>query len=136
MLFEFLVELLFFILQVFGEVILQYAFEIIVRLFSFLFSLIGLQLKAGHPVITTIIFVGLGLLAGKISLLIFPTLFIKPVWARILNLLLTPFFVATLTIYLGLWPKKLDEQKFPIETFACSFLFALSMTAMRFAFGV
>ncbi|MBI2088406.1 MAG: hypothetical protein HYT78_06625 [Deltaproteobacteria bacterium] len=77
----------------------------------------------------------LGGIAGVISLLFFPRLFIKPRWARWLNLILSPIAAGGAMSLIGAHRRKKGQSVIRLDSFAYGFLFALSMAMVRFVWG-
>jgi hypothetical protein len=74
-------------------------------------------------------------IAGLISLLFFPSLFIVSHLLQIVNLLVTPLAVSGLMYCLLLWRLRRGEKLVRLDHIVYSFVFALTMSAIRFAFA-
>jgi len=129
---EIVFEILFWILQVFGEFILQMVFEVIVE--------IGLQgLRESfrrpqvlHPWFAAICYLAFGALAGWVSLWFFPSPFIHSRLGRVANLVLTPLAAGGVMASIGAWRLRRGEELIRLDRFAYGHLFALAMGAIRF----
>jgi hypothetical protein len=128
---EILFELLY---QMFGELLLQIFFLFIVEVVS---PILGLVIKEKSINIWIAItgYVIFGVIAGLISLLFFPSLFIVSHLLQIVNLLVTPLAVSGLMYCLLLWRLRRGEKLVRLDHIVYSFVFALTMSAIRFAFA-
>ncbi len=133
--FEIIIQIVWWIIQFIGEVLLQAFFE-------FVAELIGRSVKEPfrrpepiHPGLAAVGYVVFGATAGGLSLWLLPTLFISAEWLRIANLILTPLVAGLLMERLGAWRKGRDQETIRLDTFAYGFLFALAMALVRFTWG-
>src|SRR2546427_13178425 len=69
----------------------------------------------------------LGAVCGALSLWLFPMLFIKVRWLRIVNLLVTPLAAGGIMAALGVWRRRRNEDLIRIDRFSYGFLFAFAM---------
>jgi len=128
------VEVLFEILFNFlGELLLQLVFEILVE--AGLHVLREPFRKTPHAAVAAIGYAIFGAAAGGISLLVVPRLFFHSEAGRIGNLLLAPIVAGLVMTGLGLWRTRREQDLIRLDRFACGYLFALAMAAVRFAFG-
>ena len=132
---EIVFELLFALLQVVGELLLQIIVEALVE-----FGLHGAResfrrAKPLHPLLAAIGYAMVGALAGAISLWIFPQLFIATPRLRIVNLLLTPVAAGAVMAAIGSWRRRREQELIRLDRFAYGFVFALAMTLVRFVWG-
>jgi hypothetical protein len=127
---EILFELVFHVLN---ELVIQVVFES--------FAEVGLRharkpsRKPPNPWLAAIGYVLLGAIAGFLSLLIFPTLFMPSHGARLANLLIAPVLAGGVMAALGAWRRRHDQELIRLDRFAYGYLFALAMAVVRFAFG-
>jgi hypothetical protein len=127
---EFFLEALF---QIVGEFLLQVLFEAIAELgFHSLKETIK---KSGNPLLSTIGFLLWGLLAGGISLLLFPRSFISNQTLRLLNLAVTPLATAEIMRQIGKLRAGRGQTLVGLDRFAYAFIFALAMASVRFTFA-
>jgi hypothetical protein len=130
-LFEVLLQLGWWLLQFFGEALLQAVGELIGRSVAEPFR----REKPINPWLAAIGYLIFGAAAGGLSLLFIPTLLISNTDLRMVNIILTPLLMGLLMSQLGQWRRKHDMTTIRLDTFLYGFLFALSMAAVRLAFG-
>jgi len=127
---EFILEVLF---ELFGEVILQLAFEFLARF--------GVPLltapfrRAAHPLVAGLGYAALGAVAGGLSLWLMPALFIRSHGLQVANVLVTPLLCAAVMSALGAWRRRRERQTVLLDRFAYSFIFAFAMALVRLRFG-
>jgi hypothetical protein len=124
---EFLLEALF---QIVGEFLLQILFEAVAEL-----GFHGLKetfKKSGNPVFSTIGFFVWGLIAGGISLLVFPHSFIGSRKLRLLNLVVTPLLVGEVMRQIGKLRERRGQSLVKLDRFFYAFAFALAMALIRY----
>lgn len=90
--------------------------------------------KTGRVVLTAIIYFGVGLIAGVISLLIFPRAFARSSTLPGISLVITPILGGLLMSYIAWFRVRTWDWTIRLETFAYGFLFAFAMTGLRFLF--
>ena len=122
-LFEILLEL---ILPLFAEILAELALHK-------LSSIPGMQ-KAGRVILTAIIYGGVGLVAGLISLLIFPKAFARNSTLPGISLVITPVLGGLLMSYIAWLRVRTWDWSIRLETFAYGYIFAFVMTLLRFYF--
>jgi hypothetical protein len=122
------------------EALVEVIAEVVIQVTVELLSEIGLRrirdavTKPVNPWISSIIYGLLGSLAGGISLLLFPSHFLKTPTARVLNLILAPVVAGAAMAALGAWRRRKGQSLIRLDTFAYGYLFALAMAGLRFAF--
>lgn len=127
---EILFELLF---EFVGELLLQVVFEAIAE--------VGLHRvrnplrKPPNPWLAAIGYAIFGAVAGGLSLLVFPALFMPSHGARLANLIVAPILAGAAMAALGAWRRRHDQDLIRLDRFAYGYIFALAMAAVRFAFG-
>jgi hypothetical protein len=132
---EILLEVLLAVIQLAAELMLQIALEALAEL--------GLRSvlepfrrpEPPHPVLALVGYAIFGALAGAISLWLFPTLFIKTGWLRVLNLVLTPLLAGAAMAAIGAWRRRRDEELIRLDRFTYGVTFALAMALVRFVWG-
>jgi hypothetical protein len=77
----------------------------------------------------------LGAAAGGLSLLVFPDLFMRTDLGRIGYLLLAPVAVGLTMCLVGALRERKHQELIRLDKFGYGYLFALSLAAVRFAFG-
>jgi hypothetical protein len=129
---EILVEILLWFLQIFGELILQLAFELIAEI-----GLQGLREpfrrpKPLHPWFAAVCYLAFGALAGWVSLWFFPSPFIQSHAGRLANLALTPLAAGGVMAAVGAWRLRRGKELIRLDRFVYGYLFALAMAVIRF----
>ena len=121
--FEFLLE---FILQISGEIFFEVAFKKV--------SAKRWEHEDLSATIAVLMYFGLGLITGWLSILIFPHSFIRSSRLHGISLIITPL-LAGLTMsgigWVRQWQGKLVIR---LDTFAYGFIFAFGMALVRFLF--
>ncbi|MES3024785.1 MAG: hypothetical protein V4857_24715 [Pseudomonadota bacterium] len=87
-----------------------------------------------NPWLAAIGYCILGAAAGALSLWLFPIPFIGSQAGRIANLIATPLAAGAVMAAMGAWRRRRGEELLRIDRFAYGFLFALSMTVVRFVY--
>ncbi|MEQ1630976.1 MAG: hypothetical protein ABL997_01290 [Planctomycetota bacterium] len=121
------------------EPLFEFLFEVVLQIvFEILFEL-GLR-SAKHadrtpsnPWLAALGYALVGAIAGGISCLLFPALFLSSSWARYANLLLTPIAAGAVMATLGAWRMRKEQRVLRIDRFAYAYLFALAMAVVRVA---
>lgn len=91
--------------------------------------------KTGRVVLTAIMYFGVGVVAGFISLLIFPKAFARSSALPGISLVVTPVLGGFLMSYIAWFRVRTWDWTIRLETFAYGFLFAFAMTLLRFYFA-
>ncbi|MFZ6721658.1 hypothetical protein [Undibacterium sp. Ji49W] len=120
-----------FIFEIFGEVLLQLLAEILTGFGGQVWN--KRQQGPVNPWLAALGYTVFGLVAGGISLLIFPHHFIHGALARLLNLLLMPVGIGILLALVGSW-RSGGSARSPMNRFVCAYLFALSMAIVRYVY--
>lgn len=127
---EIIFELLF---QLFGELILQVVFEVLAELGLHSFrSEKRKRLSLWWAIPGYIIF---GFLAGILSLIIFPNLFLTSRALQLVGVILLPVLAGFVMALLGAWRRRREQELIRLDRFAFGYLFALAMALVRFWFG-
>jgi hypothetical protein len=129
---ELFFELLFALLQVVGELLLQVILEALFELGLHSFGNWFHRPKPLHPSLAATGYAILGAVAGAISLWAFPQQFIAAVWLRNLNLVVTPVAAGAVMGVIGTWRRARHKEVIRLERFAYGFLFAFAMAVVRF----
>ncbi len=125
--------LLELLLEVFGELLLQVAAEVLFELG--LHSLAAPFRKPVNPYLASIGYVLFGAAAGALSLWAAPALFIASHAGRIVNVVMTPVIAGGVMVAIGAWRRRHDQQPVLLDRFAYGYLFALVMALVRLRFG-
>ena len=132
---EILFELLFEFLWLLAEAALQILFE---WGFGYLLRSAGDLFKEDRPVSRLLVsmgYVALGIVAGHISLRLFPNYLIRSTAGQWLNLLATPVLAGLAMAATGKWRIRKNQELIHMDRFTYGFLFALTMAIVRFKFA-
>ena len=77
---------------------------------------------------------GLGIVAGTLSIRLFPEMYLKVEWHRVLNLFLSPVIIGSLMALIGKIRARHDRPEVFLERFSYGALFAFAFAVMRFFF--
>ena len=132
---EIIFQVLLWIVQFVGELLLQAFGELIAELIGRSVKEPFRRPKPIHPWLAAIGYSIFGAIAGAISLWVLPSVFISALWLRIVNLIATPIVAGLMMERLGTWREKKDQKTIRLDTFAYGFIFALSMALVRFTWG-
>jgi hypothetical protein len=126
-------DLIVFVLQLLGEVLLQIFAEALLEV-----GLRGLATtlkRDGNPYLASIGYPLLGAIVGTVSLWPFPTLFIHSHAGRIANAVVTPVIAGATMAAIGTWRRAQGQRVILLDRFAYGYLFALAMALVRLKFG-
>ena len=124
------------------SILLEILLEFVVPLFAEFLAELALHKlrsmpsmrKTGRVVLTAIMYFGAGVVAGLISLLIFPKAFARSSALPGISLVITPILGGVLMSYIAWFRVRTWDWTIRLETFAYGFLFAFAMTLLRFYF--
>ena len=122
-----------FFIQFLVEVLLQIVFEVLAELG--LRSLVAPFRKPPEPWLATLGYVLFGLVAGALSLWMFPELFIQTPTMQLVGLILIPIAAGTAMAALGAWRRRRDQALIRLDRFVYGYVFALAMALVRAGFG-
>ena len=128
-------QILVWILQFFGELLLQIILEILAGMIGHGVKNPLSRLPPIPPWLAAVGYLMLGALAGALSLWLAPDVFIKAPWLRVMNLLLAPIAAGLIMGSIGSWRDKNDKDVVRIESFSYGFCFAFAMALVRFIWG-
>ena len=131
-----------FLLQVFGEALVQLVFRILAETLGFGKNA-ALHPAQVHPTQTNPIAatIGYGLaggLTGGLTLLVFPDAFVSAPTLRVINLFFGPVLVGLLMMMVGKRqpqiepPTKRRQDAIEVYRFTCGFVFAFAIALVRF----
>lgn len=128
---EFLFELVFqflleIILQVIGETLVETVFQ---KLWSALW-----MRKALGTALALMLYLGLGVITGWLSTLIFPQSFIRSSKLHGISLLITPLLAGLAMSGMGWIRRRQGKPVLQLDTFGYGFVFAFGMALIRFLF--
>jgi hypothetical protein len=122
------------IVELLGELLLQFVFEAVSQALAHLFGrrptwpVVGPWLAiAGYAL--------LGALCGALSVWLFPIFALPSAGVRVLNLVVTPVLVAAAVAWVGGWWRRRDDRTVRLDRFTYAYVFAFAMAAARFALG-
>jgi hypothetical protein len=128
---EFLLEIIFeffleFILQIIGEALIEVAFQ----------KLSGTPWarKALNTILALIMYFGLGVITGWLSILIFPHSFIRSSKLHGISLVITPLMAGLTMSGIGRIRRWQGKPVMRLDTFVYGFVFAFAMALIRFLF--
>lgn len=125
-------DLIFALLEIFGEFVLQFGVEILVGIASRRIRRLRVSMRRQGTVFSTVLFVLFGFMAGGLSLLVFPHPLFHPSKLHGVSLLLSPVMTGFVMSGLGRAVQRRGRIPARIESFACGFSFALGMALIRF----
>ena len=123
--FEFFLE---FIVQIIGEVFL----EVVVQKLS----PVPWDHKALNAILALIMYLGLGVIIGWLSILIFPHSFIRSSRLHGISLIITPLLAGLTMSGIGWLRERHGQPVIRLDTFAYGFIFAFGMALVRFLFAI
>jgi hypothetical protein len=132
---EIILQVLGWILQFFGELLIQLVLEAIAELIGHAVKEPFRRPRPVRPWVAAIGYLIFGAAAGGLSIWLLPDLFIKAQWLRVANLLLTPLAAGLIMEAIGSWRQRQEKEVLRLESFAYGFCFAFSMAVVRYAFG-
>jgi hypothetical protein len=122
-----------FVVEVFGELILQLVGEVLIELG--LRSVGAPFRRQVSPWLASLGYAVLGAAVGGLSLWVFAQHFTPlGIW-RILNLVVTPILVGLGMGLIGAWRRDRGEELIRIDRFFYGYLFALALALVRFYFA-
>ena len=131
---EFFLNLLVILAETIGEVFLEVFGEAIIAL---LLRAIGEPFVDSRPVNPLLAGVGyflLGLIAGGLSLLIFPHPLVRPSRVHGISLVVSPLVTGCLMSLIGAILRRHGKRTTQIESFGYGYVFAFGMALIRFFF--
>lgn len=119
------------------ELLFEFVFEVVLQIVSEVLVSAGQRRKTQgdrrtlSPWVAALGCIALGALAGWVSSLIFPRLFLTAPTARWANVALTPAAVGWAMAAMGRWRAQKGQAVARLERFAFAYLFALAMSIVR-----
>ena len=132
---EIVLQVLGWILQFLGELVLQVVFEAFAELLGHAVKEPFRHMNPVRPWLAATGYVFFGAAAGGLTVWLVPELFIKAPWLRVANLALTPLAAGLIMETIGSWRSRQDKELLRFESFAYGCCFAFAMAGVRFAFG-
>ncbi|KHS43198.1 MULTISPECIES: hypothetical protein [Novosphingobium] len=133
-----MIEVFDWTMEFFFEIFLQFFGEIIVQVLAELLAEFGIRSLADPvreprtPVYSMVGYTLWGLIAGAISLFLFPASAIRNPAFRTINLVVTPLVIAAIMAMLGRARNKRGQLLVRLDRFGYAYLFAFSMALVRF----
>lgn len=124
---EFLFEIVF---QFLGELLLQLVVELFVEMG--MRSLAQVFARKPSPRLALAGYTLWGVLAGGVSLIVFPHSAVRDPSLRLANLLVTPVLAGAAMMLLGRLREKKGKPLVRLDRFGYAFLFAFTMSLMRY----
>lgn len=132
---EIILQVLGWILQFFGELLLQVVFEAMAEFFGHAVKEPFRRPRPIQPWLAAVGYLLFGAAAGGVTVWLFPNLFIDARWLRVVNLLLTPLAAGFIMETIGAWRERREKDVLRLESFTYGFCFAFAMAVVRFVFG-
>ena len=120
-----------FLLQIFLEFLLQVVGGLITDVVLHALSRFIRSRRTLNALVTLIMYLGLGLFVGWLSILIFPKAFVRSSNLHGLSLLITPVLAGFTMSALGWIRLRQRKTLIRLETFSCGFIFAFAMALIR-----
>lgn len=132
---EILLQIVIWIVEVFGETVLQVLVELIAELFGQVIQRRRTNPEPTSPWVAALGYVVFGAVAGFITLWLVPDLFLKNHAARMANVIFTPIVSGLFMAWVGHWRRRHQGDLIRLDTFGYAYLFALPMALVRFTWG-
>jgi hypothetical protein len=124
---EFFIEI---VLQFLGELLLQLSAELLLELG--LHSMANVFERPRNPALSVIGYLLWGAIAGGLSLLLFPASFVHNHVLKLANLFITPIVLGGCMMLVGKFRARKEMHIIRLDSFAYGFLFAFSMSLVRY----
>lgn len=125
-------------MELFFEIVFQFLGELLIQLVVELFAEMGMRslgqvfAKKPSPRLALAGYTLWGVLAGGVSLIVFPHSTIRAPGLRLVNLLVTPVLAGVAMMLLGRLREKKGQPLVRLDRFGYAFLFAFTMSLMRY----
>ena len=123
-----------FLLQIFLEFLLQVVGGVITDVVLHALSRFIRSRRTLNALVTLIMYLGLGLFVGWLSILILPEAFVRSSNLHGISLLITPVLAGFTMSALGWIRLRQRKTLIRLETFSCGFIFAFAMALIRLLF--
>jgi len=123
-----------FLLQIFLEFLLQVVGGVITDVVLHALSRFIRSSRTLNALVTLIMYLGLGLFVGWLSILILPEAFVRSSNLHGISLLITPVLAGFTMSALGWIRLRQRKTLIRLETFSCGFIFAFGMALIRLLF--
>ena len=123
-----------FLFQIFLELLLELVGGVLVDVVLHASSRFIRVRKTLNALVTLIMYWGLGLFVGWLSILIFPRAFVRSSNLHGISLLITPVLAGFAMSAIGWIRMRQGKLLIRLETFSCGFIFAFGMALIRLLF--
>ena len=123
-----------FLLQIFLEFLLQVVGGVITDVVLHALSRFIRSRRTLNALVTLIMYLGLGLFVGWLSILILPEAFVRSSNLHGISLLITPVLAGFTMSALGWIRLRQRKTLIRLEAFSCGFIFAFAMALIRLLF--
>jgi hypothetical protein len=123
-----------FLLQIFLEILLNLVVEGLTDVVLHSSSRFIRTRKTVNGLLTLILYLGLGVFVGFLSILIFPNSFVRSSNLHGISLLITPVLAGFTMSAIGWFRARQGKSLIRLETFSCGFIFAFGMALIRLLF--
>lgn len=127
--------MLWAIVELFGELLLQLCGEYLAELFGRSVRAPFRRPQPPNPLLAALGYALFGAAAGALSLWLFPLLFVSSPTLRLVNLVLTPLLAGAVMALLGAWRRRHEQATIRLDSFLYGYVFALTMALVRFVWG-
>jgi hypothetical protein len=128
---EILFEILGWLFELFGEVLLQFIFEVLAE-WGVRAARKPLRMPTVDPWVAALGYMLLGTGAGLLSVWLVPHSFITWPMGRLANVIVTPLLTGALMALVGAWRRRRGQDVLRIDRFFHGFLFAFAMALVRY----
>lgn len=132
---EVILQILGWVFQFLGELVLQVIFEALAELFGHSVKAPFRRPRPTQPWLAATGYLIFGAAAGGLTVWLVPELFIEAEWLRVANLVLTPVAAGLVMEAIGSWRARREREVLRLESFAYGFCFAFGMAVVRYAFA-
>ena len=129
-------------MELFLQIIVEFFLEFIVQIIGEIFLEVAFQKSSAAPwghkalsaTLAVLMYFGLGLIIGWLSIVIFPHSFIRSSRLHGISLIITPLMAGLTMSGIGWIRQRQGKLVIRLDTFAYGFIFALGMALVRFLF--
>jgi hypothetical protein len=133
---DFLLGLLFAFVELFADVLFEIAGEALLDLAQRAIAEVLETSSSMRPEFASLGYALLGVLAGGLSVLIFPHPLVRPSKIHGISLLVSPLVTGLVMFLIGSLLRRQGKKAVQIESFGYGFAFALGMALIRYFFVV
>jgi hypothetical protein len=131
---ELLGAILYGIVELFGEVIVELLLEAVCSLFVRMIRGVFEGVDGASPIIAAVGYLALGLGAGVVSVFVLPHHLVQPSKFHGISLLVSPLITGLIMSQVGAFLRRKDKTTVRIESFLYGFTFALGIAIIRLIF--